>query len=753
MKQLYKGCLLITCYLGLSSLSWGQCFNPAITPQVDVNAYGVAVSDFNGDGKPDVAAANTNNSTILVLLGSGNGNFSSFTRYNAGKSPAAVAAGDFNSDGKPDLVAANQIDNTISILLNTGTNGFSNPSSFGVGAAPRAVVVADFNADGRLDVATANFGNNTTSVLLGNGNGTFSSAVTFGTAGGPYQFEYSSIAVGDFNRDGRADLVMTNSSASLVTLLLGRGNGTFDVSRFGVGNKPLAVTVADFNLDNNPDLAIATAGNTNSNIALLLGNGNGSFGSLTSFSGGNGSILSIVASDFNGDSKPDLATVNNSANTSTASVVLGNGTGGFGGPTSFNVGIFPGAIAAGDFNVDGKPDLVTANFSDNAVSILLNCTTLSPPPPTPPATTGLTLATPTYDCTTGQLTLSTTGGNSTPIEYRIAGLRDWSINNSFSVPGHQQNGTTFTLEARQSGQVVGLPFTTACQTTTPTPPALPTPPAPPIPPTGSGLSLATPAYDCNTGQLAVITTGGNGQFVEYRIAGLRDWAAGNTFTVPTYQRTGTNFTLEARQSGQVVSLAFTSACQTTTPTPPPTPPVTPPTPPAGTPLTVNAQSLDCQTGVLQLVTAGGDGAAIEFKVPGLRDFAASASFTVPTYQRSGTSFTLFARQSGPEVTATYTATCPVGVRLASPETVRSLAVVVYPNPVGAEFTVGVSGAAGESVRFELTNLTGQTVVEQRAEVVSDQHTETLRMPAPGSGMYLLRVSTNGQSQTVKVLKP
>ncbi|MBC8151815.1 MAG: T9SS type A sorting domain-containing protein [Bacteroidetes bacterium] len=744
MKKMYKGLLLAICSVGLSSLSWGQCFNETVSYGAGPGPSDAVVGDFNADGRPDLAVSNyTDFGTVSVLLATGNGSFSpatSFSVTGVPSNPISIVKGDFNGDGKLDLITANFgrdpnvfFVGSFSLLPGDGAGGFGSATRFNGGTNPSFVDVGDFNGDGRPDLIvndrSVRGNGGYIYVLLNNGSGSFGAGPILTGVGR----NLSSVAVGDFNGDGKSDLATANSTTNAVSVLLSNSGASFNpVVDFPIGSTPTSVVAGDINSDGKLDLVA----NTNTGTGyVLLGTGDGGFRVInTTF---DGDVL--VVGDLNGDGKPDLAGAsgpsNNSGNTGgTISVLLGNGTGGFSPRTNFTTGSTPTALVADDFNGDGKLDLVTSNLFDNTVSLLLNCTNT----PTP---TGLTLAQPAYDCNTSQLTLATTGGNGQPIEYRIAGLRDWSSTNVFTIPTYQRTGTTFTLEVRQSGRVVSLAFTTACQLTPPTPPV------PPVtPPTGSGLSLAAPAYDCNTGQLALSATGGNGQLVEYRVAGLRDWAAGNTFTVPTYQRTGTTFTLEARQSGQVVSLAFTSACQTTPP------PVTPPTPPAGTPLSVSAQSLDCQTGALQLVTAGGDGTAVEFKVPGLRDFAASASFTVPIYQRSGTSFTLFARQSGREVTATYAATCPVGARLASPEATRSLAVVVYPNPVGAEFSVGISGAAGESVRFELTNLAGQTVVEQRAEVVSNQHTETLRMPASGSGMYLLRVSTNGQSQTVKVLK-
>src|SRR5439155_549082 len=139
---------------------------------------------------------------------------------------AAVAVGDFNGDGKDDLAVANQGSNTVSVLLSNldGTFRPASPSSYAVGAFPWSVAVGDFNGDGILDLAVGNGGSNTVSVLLGKVDGTFLAAVpaTYAVGGFPW-----SVAVGDFNKDGKDDLAVTNTGPDTVSILLGNGDGTF----------------------------------------------------------------------------------------------------------------------------------------------------------------------------------------------------------------------------------------------------------------------------------------------------------------------------------------------------------------------------------------------------------------------------------------------------------------------------------------------------------------------------------------------
>ena len=151
-----------------------------------------------------------------ILLGTGTGSFGAKTDFGTGSSPFSVAVGDFNGDGKLDLAVANFSSNTVSILLGTGTGSFGAKTDFGTGSAPRSVAVGDFNGDGKLDLAVANGDSNTVSILLGTGTGSFGTKTDFGTGSSPF-----SVAVGDFNGDGKLDLAVANLlSDTSVSILL-----------------------------------------------------------------------------------------------------------------------------------------------------------------------------------------------------------------------------------------------------------------------------------------------------------------------------------------------------------------------------------------------------------------------------------------------------------------------------------------------------------------------------------------------------
>ncbi len=328
---------------------------------------------------------------------------------------------------------------------------------------------------------------------------------------------------------------------------------------------------------------------------------------------------------------------------------------------------------------------------------------------------------PTYNCQTGDLVVNVSGGTGSPIDYQILGLRSWGAGNAFLVPMYQRQGTTFNLEVRQSGRIISLPFTTGCV----------------VVPNGQFV-LRPPDYNCQTGEFTIVYSNGDGTAVDYRVAGLRDWGPSPTFTIPVYQRNGIPFTLQARTAGgRTAELVFTPVC---------TSPPLPSTPAFG------PTNLNCTNGQLLLTTVGGDNTPFEFKVPGLRDWGSSALFTVPGYQRNGTTFTLYLRQSGREYTSLFTTTCPVGTRVGAPEPATQLRAVVYPNPVGEQFTVDVQGAARQSVDFLITDLYGRQVQRRQVTVTDERHHEQFTLPATTGGLYLLRVATPEQRVTVKVLK-
>jgi hypothetical protein len=252
----------------------------------------------------------------------------------------------------------------VAILLGKGDGSFGAATKFSepLGTYTFSIASGDLNNDGNLDLVTANTGANNISILLGKGDGSFGAATKFSVGSGPY-----SIASGDFNGDKNTDLAVANQYSDNVSILLGTGGGSFGAAtNLNVGSSPSSVVVGDFDGDGKSDLATANTGS--GNVSILLGKGDSSFSAAKNFSAGAGPI-SIVVGDFSGDNKPDLAVANEYSNN--VSILLGTGGGSFGAATNFSVGSQPLSVAVGDVNNDGKLDLATANNSSGNVSILL----------------------------------------------------------------------------------------------------------------------------------------------------------------------------------------------------------------------------------------------------------------------------------------------------------------------------------------------------------------------------------------------
>jgi len=217
-------------------------------------------------------------------------------------------------------------------------------------------------------LAVANADSASVSILLGKGDGAFLVAVNYRTGPGP-----ESLAIGDFDTDGKADVVVANAFSDNASVLLGNGDGTFRPAvNYGVGEVPVSVAVADFNHDDKPDLSVAYFGGgpDDGGVSVLLGNGDGTFQAQTNFRAGRYPQFGTVG-DFNGDNKPDLAVAN--WGSQDFSVVLGRGDGTFETAVNFDLGtVLPGAVAAGDLNGDGQLDLAVANGNPATVSVLLN---------------------------------------------------------------------------------------------------------------------------------------------------------------------------------------------------------------------------------------------------------------------------------------------------------------------------------------------------------------------------------------------
>ncbi len=311
------------------------------------------------------------------------------TDFNVGQVPVAVTAGDFTNDGLNDLAVANQQDNSISILINQGGGNFTqlnNAIALGTNeTGPAAIASGVFRLTDvnhltqPVDLVIANSTSNTVTVLLGNGDGTFVEA-----PGSPFTVgaQPRAVAIADFNGDGQLDFAVANSGDNSISTFFGNGDGTFTPfpkSPFVLPNsvqEPVAMVKGNFRNLSTSGSDLAVVNELTNNVAILEASGDNTFdGTFTIATGspfGTGTApIAIAAGDLNSDGVPDLAVVNSAD--STISVFLNNGDATFavagGSPLTTTSGANPSGVVIADFTNDGVGDIAVTNQGVSTLGI------------------------------------------------------------------------------------------------------------------------------------------------------------------------------------------------------------------------------------------------------------------------------------------------------------------------------------------------------------------------------------------------
>ena len=350
--------------LGFVSVLLGNgdgTFKPPVTSTGVAVPIDMAAGDINGDGKLDLVLENlcsgSCSPTVYSLLGNGDGTFGAPGNPLVSLDYGLLSLIDLNGDGKADLVEASF---SAQVFLSNGDGSFRPGRSYYLDAflfTPTNIVSADFTNDGKSDVVIRG------KMMLGNGDGTFQAQPAAAPGG-------VAAATGDFNRDGNPDLAVLSGSA--VQIFLGDGTGVFSLAHTysftqQLTQGPASITSVDLNGDGNLDLIIPTidtAAQTWS-LTVFLGNGDGSFGSEIITMGGSGIAPLITVADFNSDKKPDVAAIMDGGTSGSADslyVLLGNGDGTFAAAVSYYAGSITNSVVAADFNNDSKIDVAVSDF-------------------------------------------------------------------------------------------------------------------------------------------------------------------------------------------------------------------------------------------------------------------------------------------------------------------------------------------------------------------------------------------------------
>jgi hypothetical protein len=343
---------------------------------IAASCISLAAGALSDNRRLDIVAGCQAEGEVVVLISNGNGTFKAAKAYPVPAGVDDVALGDFNGDGKLDVAVTNA-GTMVSILPGTGSGTLKAAVPFGTNYGPSGIASADFNGDGKVDLVTADdgapFGATvaTISVLLSNGKDMFAARTDYSVGNENVTGAYSGIAAADLTGNGKPDLIVpiTFAYPYEISILMNKGNGTFKpFVSYPLPTGAVAVVAGDFNNDHKPDIAVAN-GNGTGVITVLLNSGTGTFPTYTQYAI-NGISDGLAVGDFNKDGNLDIVATNGSQNT--ISVLLGNGTGTFPTFATYTTGSSPYGVTVGDFNGDGWPDIAVANRSSGTVSILIN---------------------------------------------------------------------------------------------------------------------------------------------------------------------------------------------------------------------------------------------------------------------------------------------------------------------------------------------------------------------------------------------